>query len=72
MKDFYLNNNGQVCCIVCENPTLLMTGVASLKAHDEPYENGKEEKPKEVSEKEIGIIAHYCETCDKFIEIAEE
>jgi len=71
MDDISLNDKGQVCCAICKKPTLLMTGNCYLEADDEPYESGKEEEPNEISEKEISVIAHYCETCEKFLEIVE-
>ena len=71
MED-YLNDKGQLVCGKCKSPTLLMTGYAVLEADKEPYESGKEEEPKEIKYKEIYIIAHYCEKCERFLEIAED
>ena len=59
-------------CKKCGNPTILMTGDATLDVDEEPYESGVEEKTiTGITEKYISIVAHYCEKCEKLIEIVD-
>jgi len=60
-------------CLKCGKQTMLMTGTIYLEPDSEPYESGKEEKPKtDIDEIDRHIIAQFCETCDEIISTSNE
>lgn len=60
-------------CEKCGNQTMLMSGSINLEPDAEPYESGKEEKPKtDIDVIDRHIIAHFCENCDEIVNTFNE
>ena len=60
-------------CNKCGTQTMLMSGTICLEPDAEPYESGKEEKPRtEVDIVDKHIIAQYCEKCDEIVSTHNE
>jgi len=56
-------------CKKCGTQTMLMSGRITLEPDQDPYENGKEEKPRtDVDIVDKHIIAYFCEKCNEVIE----